>query len=123
MSVLFVTVDTLNTTRELSVTLCVWTIGVILDNWNLQYVSIRVEIEALHINQIFNNMHTIYGDLDYVQGYLRMGYLEMELNDEDFEKFKSLSLKEQKEWLWDEGSVKVDDFSVDDIGSITEINY
>lgn len=68
-------------------------------------------------------MHTIFGDLDYVQGYLRMGHLEMELNDEDFEKFKSLSLKEQKEWLRDEGAVKVDDFSVDDIGSITEINY
>ena len=68
-------------------------------------------------------MHTIYGDLDYVQGYLRMGHLEMELNDEDFEKFKSLSLKEQEEWLRDEGHVEVDDFSVDDIGSITEINY
>lgn len=68
-------------------------------------------------------MHTIFGDLDYVQGYLRMGHLEMKLNDKDFEKFKSLSLKEQKEWLRDEGHVKVDDFSVDDIGSITEINY
>ena len=68
-------------------------------------------------------MHTIYGDLDYVQGYLRMGHLEMKLNDKDFEKFKSLSLKEQKEWLRDEGSVEIDDFSVDDIGSITEINY
>lgn len=68
-------------------------------------------------------MHTIFGDLDYVQGYLRMGHLEMKLNDKDFEKFKSLPLKEQKEWLRDEGSVEVDDFSVDDIGSITEINY
>lgn len=46
-------------------------------------------------------MHTIFGDLDYVQGYLRIGHLEMELNDKDFEKFKSLSLKEQKEWLRD----------------------
>lgn len=64
-------------------------------------------------------MHTIFGDLEYVQGYLRMGHLEMELNDEDFEKFKSLSLKEQKEWLWDE----VDDFRVEYCGSITEINY
>jgi len=68
-------------------------------------------------------MHTIFGDLDYVQGYLRMGHLEMELNDEDFEKFKSLSLKEQKEWLWDEEDVKVDDFRVEYCGSITEINY
>ena len=68
-------------------------------------------------------MHTICGELEYVQGFLRDGHFEMELNDEDFEKFKSLSLKEQKEWLWDEGRVNVDDFSVDDIGSITEINY
>jgi hypothetical protein len=68
-------------------------------------------------------MHTIFGDLDYVQGYLRMGHLEMELNDEDFEKFKSLSLKEQKEWLWNKGDVKVDDFRVEYCGSITEINY
>ena len=63
-------------------------------------------------------MHTIFGDLDYVQGYL-----EMELNDEDFEKFKSLSLNEHKVCLWDEGGVKVDDFRVEYCGSITEINY
>ena len=68
-------------------------------------------------------MHTIFGDLDYVQGYLRMGHLEMELNDKDFEKFKSLSLKEQKECLWNEGAVKVDDYRVEDCGSITEISY
>lgn len=68
-------------------------------------------------------MHTIYGDLDYVQGYLRMGHLEMELNDEDFEKFKSLSLKEQEEWLKDEGYTVLDDYVIDDRGDITEINY
>lgn len=68
-------------------------------------------------------MHTIYGDLDYVQGYLRMGHLEMKLNDKDFKKFKSLSLEEQKEWLWDKGQVKIDDFRVEDAGSIIEINY
>ncbi len=68
-------------------------------------------------------MHTIYGALEYVQGYLREGYLEMELNDEDFEKFKSLSLKEQEEWLKDEGYTVLDDYIIDDIGDITEINY
>lgn len=68
-------------------------------------------------------MHTIYGDLDYVQGYLRTGHLEMELNDEDFEKFKSLSLKEQEEWLKDEGYTVLDDYVIDDRGDITEINY
>ena len=68
-------------------------------------------------------MYTIYGDLDYVQGFLRCGHLEMKLNDEDFEKFKSLSLKEQKEWLCDEGQVEVDNYSIEDYGSITGINY
>ena len=68
-------------------------------------------------------MHTICGNLDYVQGFLRMGHLEMELNDEDFKKFKSLSLKEQEEWHRDEGQVEVDDYSIEDCGSITEINY
>ena len=67
-------------------------------------------------------MHTICGDLDYVYGYLRYGHLELELDDEDFEKFKSLSLKEQKEWLRDEGTIEVDDYRVEDCG-ITEINY
>ena len=68
-------------------------------------------------------MHTIYGDLDYVQGYLRTGHLEMELNDKDFEKFKSLSLKEQKEWLEDEGCLEIDSYRIEDRGSITKINY
>lgn len=68
-------------------------------------------------------MHTICGDLDYIYGYLICGHLEMKLNDEDFEKFKSLSLKEQEEWLLDEGQVKVDNYSIEDCGSITEINY
>ena len=68
-------------------------------------------------------MHTIYGALGYVQGYLREGHLEMELNDEDFKKFKSLSLKEQEEWLKDEGYTVLDDYIIDDMGDITEINY
>lgn len=47
----------------------------------------------------------------------------MELNDEDFEKFKSLSLKEQKEWLEDEGCLEIDSYRIEDRGSITKINY
>ena len=68
-------------------------------------------------------MNTVYGALEYIQGYLRMGHLEMGLNDEDFKKFKSLSLKEQEEWLKDEGYTVLDDYAVDDMGDITEINY
>lgn len=29
-------------------------------------------------------MNTVYGALEYIQGYLREGHLEMELNDKDF---------------------------------------
>lgn len=68
-------------------------------------------------------MHTICGELEYVQGFLRDGHFEMELNDEDFEKFKSLSLKEQKEWLEDEGCLEIDSYRIEDRGSITEIDY
>lgn len=68
-------------------------------------------------------MHTICGELEYVQGFLRDGHFEMELNDEDFEKFKSLSLKKQKEWLEDEGCLEIDSYRIEDIGSITRINY
>lgn len=68
-------------------------------------------------------MHIIYGNLEYVQGHLRIGHLEMGLNDEDFKKFKSLSSKEQEEWLKDEGYTVLDDYVIDDMGDITEINY
>lgn len=68
-------------------------------------------------------MHTICGELEYVQGFLREGHFEMELNDGDFEKFKSLSLKEQKEWLEDEGCLEIDSYRIEDRGSITKINY
>lgn len=68
-------------------------------------------------------MHTICGELDYVQGYLRYGYLEMELNDEDFEKFKSMPEEEQKAYLNDNGNLIVDSYEVDDWGDIIDISY
>lgn len=68
-------------------------------------------------------MHTIYGELDYVQGHLRYGYLEMELNDEDFEKFKSMPEEEQKAYLNDNGNLIVDSYEVDDWGDIIDISY
>lgn len=68
-------------------------------------------------------MHTIYGELDYVQGHLRYGYLEMELNDEDFEKFKSMPEEEQKAYLNDNGNLIIDSYEVDDWGDIIDINY
>lgn len=68
-------------------------------------------------------MHTICGELDYVQGHLRYGYLEIELNDEDFEKFKSMPEEEQKAYLNDNGNLIVDSYEVDDWGDIIDISY
>lgn len=67
--------------------------------------------------------HKIVADIDYVQGYLRYGHYELILNDEEFEKFKSLSENDQEEEIRDNGNLMIDSYSVDDIGSITEINY
>ena len=68
-------------------------------------------------------MHTIYGDLDYVQGHLRYGYLELHLDDEAFEEFKSMSEEEQKAYLNDNGNLIVDSYEVDDWGDIIDISY
>lgn len=82
-----------------------------------------MENKYLVINQIFNMFHKIVADIDYVQGYLRYGHYELILNDEEFEKFKSLSENDQEEEIRDNGNLMIDSYSVDDIGSITEINY
>lgn len=63
----------------------------------------------------------VVGYLDYIQGYLRYGHYELELNIEEAEMFNNLSEKEQKEYLRDNGMLIVDDYSIDDIGDIYEI--
>ena len=68
-------------------------------------------------------MHTIFGDLDYVQGHLRYGHLELHLDDEAFEEFKSMSEEEQKAYLNDNGNLIVDSYEVDDWGDIIDISY
>lgn len=53
-------------------------------------------------------------ELDYVMGYLRHGHLEMGLDNEELEKFKSLSDGEQIYWIIGNGELIVDDYSVED---------
>lgn len=66
-------------------------------------------------------MQTIIGYIDYVSGHLRYGHYELELNDEDFEKFKVMSQEEQKEEIQDNGILVIDDYEIDDIGTIYSI--
>lgn len=49
----------------------------------------------------------------YVQGYLRNGHFELELDNEDFKEFQSLSKEEQLDWIKD-GKLIIDSYSVDD---------
>ena len=49
----------------------------------------------------------------YIQGYLRNGHIELILNDEEYKKFKSLSLEEQTKWIG-EGNFIIDSYRIED---------
>lgn len=56
---------------------------------------------------------------NYIQGYLRDGYFNLELSEEDYEKFKALPKEEQINWITDCGdlvitSYKIEDYKVED---------
>ena len=61
--------------------------------------------------------YRVKGQLDYIQGYLRTGYLYLDLTKEELENFKELSQEEQIELL-EEGELEVTDFVVNDRGDI-----
>lgn len=66
-------------------------------------------------------MPTITADVDYVQGILRYGWYELNLSEEDYEKFKKLSKEEQMQKIEDDAKFIVGDYDVDSIGDITDI--
>ena len=65
-----------------------------------------------------SNKYRITANLDYVQGFLKNGYKEMILNENEYKKFVNLSLEEQVKWLEDEGDVEITDYSLEDYGNI-----
>lgn len=65
-------------------------------------------------------MKKIIAILDYVAGHLRYGSIIAKLSDEEYEEFKTLSKKEQKDWLMDIGNLTVD-YEINDIGSIKDM--
>lgn len=62
----------------------------------------------------------IIADVDYVIGHLRRGHYELYLNDEDYKEYKNLSEEDKISWIED-GNFIIDDYRIDDIGTITEI--
>ena len=63
----------------------------------------------------------IIADVDYVNGHLRYGHYELELNNEDYNKYKNLSEEDKISWIEDDGDFIIDDYRIYDIGTITEI--
>lgn len=61
---------------------------------------------------------TLTGNIDYIQGHLRYGHYEVEVDSE----FVKNSTKEQlKQYLREKGELIVDDYEVDDVGAITKL--
>ena len=58
-------------------------------------------------------MLRITQDLNYVQGYLRYGHKELEIEQE---KWDGMSEEERREYFNDCASVVVDDYEVEDYG-------
>ena len=68
-------------------------------------------------------MNKIIAEIDYINGHLRYAHYELNLTDEELEKFKNSSEEEQQQWIADEGDLIVDDYYLNDIGEITKIIY
>ena len=56
-------------------------------------------------------------DVDYVQGHLRYGHLELELSEEEYKEFTTLSDSDKKRMLRD-GEMVVDEYEVYDYGDL-----
>lgn len=54
-------------------------------------------------------------DVSYVQGHLRYGHLELELSEEEYKEFTTLSESDKKIMLRD-GEMVVDEYEVYDYG-------
>ena len=65
----------------------------------------------------------VTANLEYVAGYLTYGHFEAELSDEELEEFKKMSEEDQREYIYDNGHIIVDDYDVNDYGEMTDIEY
>ena len=68
-------------------------------------------------------MTTVIGNVDYIDGYLRYGHFELDLDNEDLEEFKKLINEEKIEYLKENSILIIDDYRINDYGEITDIEY
>lgn len=65
--------------------------------------------------------YTISAQYGYIVGRIRYGHIEMALSESDYKEFLNLTPEEQKNWLKDEGEIIIDDFDIEDLGSLDNI--
>lgn len=63
----------------------------------------------------------VIADLDYICGGIRTGYIEYNVPDNFKDEFLKMSEKEQEEHIFNRGVIKIDDFDIDDVGNIINI--
>lgn len=63
----------------------------------------------------------ITADVEYVSGHLRTGHYELNLTHEEYIEYKALSEEEQDNWIKEGGNFIVDDYEVNDVGSIESV--
>lgn len=63
----------------------------------------------------------IYGDLDWINGYLRMAHMEYDVPCDEVEKVKNMSDNELMLYLRDNGDIIIDDFRINDMPNPTNI--
>jgi len=62
---------------------------------------------------------TLTADIDYVQGHLRYGHFEANLNAEELKEYNALDNDEDRiEYIREVGELVIDDYSMEDYGDV-----
>ena len=89
-------------------------------NGKKYYVSLESPIERTH-------KLNVTAEAKYVMGHLRGGYYngDLELSEEDYRIFQKdpLGFLLAHQDLWEDWSFKVDDYEIDDIGEIWQVDF
>lgn len=89
-------------------------------NGKKYYISLDTPAEITHkVN--------VTAEVDYVTGHLRGGYYNgnLELSDEDYKTFRKdpLAFLLAHQDLWEDWSLKVDSYEIDDIGGLSQVYF
>ena len=89
-------------------------------NGKKYYVSLESPIERTH-------KLNVTAEAKYVMGHLRSGYYngDLELSEEDYRIFQKdpLAFLLSHQDLWEDWSFEVDDYEIDDIGDVWQVDF